>query len=338
MAERLNSSNLGKNALNSSGVQAFDPVGAQLGASPTVMRQSSEYMDIDDIREALDLAGEIYDERGFLGGVPSSRTAPRQAELFEAIFNQNNNINKNARLVQELSPDLWTHGTYLDENGKEVAFSLPENEFGTGQTADYYLKRKRYISEERTQGKRKGWTFKGVAVAPSSLSDYPTSTTNWRRPRTVAAGYDYNPETDKGVITVVFRDGVFYNYYDVPPSVWVEFHDSFSKGPMLNRKSKNGKQAIDGKLLSYKHGPADMSSLSPTAQEFLYKVARAVQIYNREAKARINAATGEVYNYRGAATRGAPQTSRVKRKRNLNMAAKKGGYNPHRNAGKPKTP
>jgi hypothetical protein len=334
MAERLNSSNQSRYALKSSGVQAFDPVGAQLGASNRTMRQISEYMDIDTIREALELAGEEYDERGFLGGLSSETTAARQAEIQEAIFNINNTQFKNAQLVRELyggpeqSPELYKK----DPFGIVTPYAYEK-----GLTASDYLGTG-YESPERTQGKRKGWTFKGVAVAPSALSDLPTSTTNWRRPRTVAAGYDYNPDTDTGIITVVFRDGTFYNYYDVPPSVWIQFHDSFSKGPMLNRKSKNGKQAIDGKLLSYKHGPADMSNLSPTAQEFLYKVARTVQIYNREAKARINKATGEVYKYRGRPTAGSPQNARVKRKRNLNVAAKKSGYNPNRNAGKQRKP
>ena len=166
----------------------------------------------------------------------------------------------------------------------------------------------------------------------------PTSTTNWKRPRTVAAGYDYNPDEDKGIITVVFRDGTFYNYYDVPPSVWIEFHDSFSKGPMLNRKTKNGGQAMDGKLLAYKHGPADMSTLSVRAQEFIYKVARTVQIYNRDKTPRVNQATGKSYTYKGAPTVGSGQNTRAKRKRDLNKLAKKGGYNPNRNAGKRRTP
>lgn len=335
MAERLNSSNQAKNALKSSGVQASDPVGAQYDASQTTMRQIAEFMDIEQQRTALGLAGETYDERGFLGGLASETTASRQAKMQQAIFNVNNTAKKNARIVQDLSDDLWTYGVFTDEDGNEVPFKLPENMAGTGQTADYYLRNEQRYEKERTRGMRTGWTFKGVAVAPSALADLPTSTSNWRRPRTVAAGYDYNPETDTGVLTVVFRDGTFYNYYDVPAAVWIEFHNSFSKGPMLNRKSKNGVQAIDGKLLAYKHGPADMSNLSPTAQEFLYKVARTVQIYNREAKARINAATGKAHTYKGKETRGAPQNSRVRRRRDLNRAAKVAAS---RKAGQRRTP
>jgi len=320
MAERLNSSNQGKLALGSSGVQAFDTVGKQLGASKRVMKEISEspIADVDVIRTARALAGETYDERGFLGGLDSETTASNKAKIQQAIFNINNTQTKNRSLVRQLSgePD-----EFYDENG------VP---YEAGYTADYYL-RSGYETPERTQGKRSGWTYKGTPAAASALADIPTSTTNWRRPRTVAAGYDYNPETDTGVITVVFRDGTFYNYYDVPPSVWIQFHDSFSKGPMLNRKTKNGGQAMDGKLLAYKHGPADMSNLSPTAQEFIYKVARTAQIYHRNKTATINQNTGRP-------SIGSGQNTRAKRRRDLNKAAKQGGYNPNRNAGKTRRP
>jgi hypothetical protein len=327
MAERLNSSNQGKFALNSSGVQASDPVGAQYNISPTIMRQIAEFMDVDTQREALGLAGDEYDERGFLGGLSSETTASRQAEIQQVIYNVNNNKYKNRDLLAALYGDEFFK---FGEQGTGIPYTR-------GLTADSYLDTD-YETPERTRGKKVGWTFKGVAVAPSALSDLPTSTTNWRRPRTVAAGYDYDAENDTGVLTVVFRDGTFYNYYDVPSSVWIEFHNSFSKGPMLNRKTKNGGQAIDGKLLSYKHGPADMSSLSPKAQEFLYKVARTIQIYNREKTPRVNQSTGKAYAYKGRATIGSGQNTRAKRKRDLNKAAKKGGYNPNRNAGRQRTP
>jgi hypothetical protein len=327
MAERLNSSNLGQFALGSSGVQASDPVGKQLGASDRTMRQIAEFQDIDVIREALALTGEDYDERGFLGGLSSSTTASRQAEIQRTIFNINNNKYKNRDLAVSAAIeqsgfdyDLFKFGAQADQ------FKL----YDRGLTADSYLN-SGYETPERTQGKRTGWTYKGTPVSASALSDIPTSTTNWRRPRTVAAGYDYNQDTDTGVITVVFRDGTFYNYYDVPPSVWIQFHDSFSKGPMLNRKTKNGGQAMDGTLLAYKHGPADMSNLSPKAQEFLYKVARTAQIYHRNKTATINQATGK-------SSIGSGQNTRAKRKRDLNKLAKKGGSNPNRNAGKRRTP
>jgi hypothetical protein len=111
-----------------------------------------------------------------------------------------------------------------------------------------------------------------VPTEAVALADIPTSSTNFKRPRTVAAGYDPNT----GTLTVVFRDGTFWNYDEVPESVWIKFHDSLSKGPMLNHRSRT--QGFEGDLLSYQNGPADMSALSPEAQEFLYRVARTSQI------------------------------------------------------------
>lgn len=311
MAERLNSSNQGKLALGSSGVQAYDPVGYELGAKGRTMEQIAELQNVESIRTALALANEQYDEMGFLGGIASSTTARNIAQSQNEIFN-----------------DL-----------------LYEKDFADGEFLHQYNAGFYYNPDNRTSGRKTrskkydvGPTFRGIALPPSALADLPTSTSNWKRPRTVAAGYDYDEESDLGTVTVVFRDGTFYNYYDVPSSVWVEFHASFSKGPMLNRASSKGKQAQDGKLLSYKHGPADMSQLSKRAQEFLYRVARTVQIYARETSPRIDSRTNKAYQSGRYTTVGAAQNVRVGRKRNLNKAAKKGGYNPNRNAGRNKRP
>lgn len=114
----------------------------------------------------------------------------------------------------------------------------------------------------------------------------PTSTSNPSRPRTLAAGYYlYVGERAKayadqrGKITVMFRDGTFYNYYNVPPGVWQEFKSSISKGPLLNRggQGKNRKQGADGILLSYPHGPADVTDIPEELQRYTYRVARATQ-------------------------------------------------------------
>lgn len=110
----------------------------------------------------------------------------------------------------------------------------------------------------------------------------PTSTSNPSRPRTLAAGYYLyvgeraKPYADRrGKITVMFRDGVFWNYYNVPPGVWREFKGSISKGPMLNRKNRF--QGSDGILLSYPNGPADVSDVPDELQRIVYRVARGTQ-------------------------------------------------------------
>jgi hypothetical protein len=63
----------------------------------------------------------------------------------------------------------------------------------------------------------------------AKLSLKPTSTTQPERPRTVAAGYD----PKNFILTVVFPDGTWYNYYDVPNNMWQEFKFAESKGRYL---------------------------------------------------------------------------------------------------------
>jgi hypothetical protein len=65
-----------------------------------------------------------------------------------------------------------------------------------------------------------------------------------QRPRTIAAGYD--PDWQK--LTIVFRDGTVWNYYDVPKEVWNYFHSLHSKGLYI-------KSTLDG----YDYGPADVT-------------------------------------------------------------------------------
>jgi hypothetical protein len=116
------------------------------------------------------------------------------------------------------------------------------------------------------------------------LTDVPTSTTNYRRPRTVAAGWaPYPDDLSIGTLTVVFRDGTPYNFYKVPRSVWIKFSSAISKGKgFLNEKSRV--QANQGTLLKYEHGPADISTLDPAILELVYTAARTTQIYYRTPK------------------------------------------------------
>lgn len=107
------------------------------------------------------------------------------------------------------------------------------------------------------------------------LSEVPTSSTNYSRPRTVAAGYDPERQT----MTVVFRDGTFYNYYEVTAGEWESFHASFSKGsPWLNRGFPNGRQTQDGLFINKPRGYADVSQIDAKIVEQLYRVSRAQQI------------------------------------------------------------
>lgn len=109
--------------------------------------------------------------------------------------------------------------------------------------------------------------------------DVPTSSTNYSRPRTVAAAYSPNSaEPSKGVMTVVFRDGTFYNYYEVSPTEWEAFHASFSKGaPWLNKGFANGKQKVDGLFIGKPRGVANAEDIPAEVREALYRVARTHQ-------------------------------------------------------------
>jgi hypothetical protein len=100
--------------------------------------------------------------------------------------------------------------------------------------------------------------------SPAPLSVVPTSTTNPARPRTVAAGYDKN----RRVITVVFRDGTWYNYYDCDSNTWQDFKARVSKGKYIYRY-----------LDFHPRGPADVSSFSAESQEIMYRIVRTAQIH-----------------------------------------------------------
>jgi hypothetical protein len=79
---------------------------------------------------------------------------------------------------------------------------------------------------------------------PARILEAPTWTSNIHRPRTIAAGYDLQQEK----LTIVFRDGTVWNYYDVPKEKWNQFHALHSKGLYI-------KNVLDG----YDYGPASLT-------------------------------------------------------------------------------
>lgn len=106
---------------------------------------------------------------------------------------------------------------------------------------------------------------KGRDRQPAPISLVPTSSINPERPRTVAAGYDPNRQ----VLTVVFRDGTFYNYYEVDDQTWTAFKAAPSKGRFLLS------------TLDYQpRGTANMAKAPVHAREQLYRVARTGQLVN----------------------------------------------------------
>jgi hypothetical protein len=121
--------------------------------------------------------------------------------------------------------------------------------------------------------------------SPVKLTDIPTSSLDASRPRTVAAGYQEYAGSRKGgqaglgKMTVMFRDGTLYNYYDVTPGEWSNFKESISKGsPWLNRGFPNGKQQVDGLFISKPRGLASLANVAPDVLENIYQVARVAQV------------------------------------------------------------
>jgi hypothetical protein len=149
--------------------------------------------------------------------------------------------------------------------------------------------------------------------APADLTDVPTSTTNVSRPRTVAAGYDSN----RRVLTVVFRDGTIWNYNGVTEGEWLNFKASISKGrPWINNQ------------MFGRGEPADVSALDPQVNAALYTAARTAQL-NYQTKRKYRGPSGKANVARLGKT-GAVKAQRELRKR----TPKKGGSNPS-SGGKP---
>lgn len=157
----------------------------------------------------------------------------------------------------------------LVSNAKRLGFTEQE-------LADYYYNPK---SADYYQGD----TYSGSANIFNTgqsafISDVPTSTTNPRRPRTVAAGYD----AENRIVTVVFRDGTAWNYYGVPNDAWIKFSQSITKGKFINNARSNAGRG-PGDLLTYDgHGPADVSQLSAAAQQEFYRISRAAQVLAKD--------------------------------------------------------
>lgn len=123
-----------------------------------------------------------------------------------------------------------------------------------------------------------GWKYTnygsdtGYDKKPSRITVVPTSTTNAKRPRTVAAGWQARTARDLGTLTVVFRDGTYYNYYDVDYREWQDFKSMVSKG-----------HYIANFLDSKPRGPAELGAVDArvrAALELIYVTGRASQKYS----------------------------------------------------------
>jgi hypothetical protein len=183
-----------------------------------------------------DMSSLISDKVDPFGGLPVAATG---AEFYDAIAIYEDEAGDYYNPEQD-SPGGWRSVNYADtaEAGPNGVYMPSESNF---------------VSPK----------------APAPLSVVPTSTTNAARPRTVAAGYDRR----RGVLTCVFRDGTYYNYYEVVPSTWQAFKAIKSKGKYIREVLDFGPR-----------GMADVATLPSQAREILSRLARVGQISGQDRK------------------------------------------------------
>lgn len=127
----------------------------------------------------------------------------------------------------------------------------------------------------RTGGAVDPNTGEYISIEPANFSgnssnlEIPTQTSNPERPRTVAAAFD----PVRNILTVVFRDGTFYNYYQVSKAEWASFRGAPSKG-----------EFIADTLDSKPRGAADMDYVSPEVQELAARSFRVSQLRESSTK------------------------------------------------------
>lgn len=208
----------------------------------------------------------LSQEGGFQSPFAALPTAASTGEFFETVSLLN--ATDTMRYYNPQTPD---EVAYRNQAGEAVFPTLGEDVYyvdAQGNFVDRSAGRKIY-DEDLDTGEviipgEKGPQF-GESDAPAPLSLVPTSTTNPERPRTVAAGYDRN----RSVLTVVFRDGTYYNYYEVNTNEWQDFKRRVSKGQYIY------------KYLDFKpRGAANVNSLPSYARTALYRLTRAIQLTN----------------------------------------------------------
>jgi hypothetical protein len=215
---------------------------AQGATSPFTARESQYYNDPNTMQQEYGIADEgLYGAIGAMGGTQGPAPAnpfsaipiaSSRAEFYEAIqiFGNESDTFMHAEDSQFYGQQGPSRGYWYNNN---AASPSP------------------WTGPNSTQG------------APAPITEVPTSTTDPNRPRTVAAGYAPTTRT----LTVVFRDGTFYNYYEVDGRTWQNFKRARSKG-----------RFILVYLDSKPRGPADVSTLSGPARETLYRLSRTGQI------------------------------------------------------------
>jgi hypothetical protein len=146
-------------------------------------------------------------------------------------------------------------------------------------TGTYYTTSTAYDSSTKSRFTRGGIEYENLSSdardyedAPAPITVKPTSTTNPKKPRTVAAGYRPGTSEDgsNGTLTVIFRDGSYYNYYEVEPYLWQQFKQVKSKGRFIAKY-------LDQKPRGY----ASVAYITAIAQKTEYYISRTNQVMTR---------------------------------------------------------
>jgi hypothetical protein len=249
-------------AVDPAGVNTLRPEGVSERAQQMRINAINRVLTPEQIIDALEAANDSYNELGFLAGIP---TSPQDG------FNLGSRASQFAAVYESTSRDFPANfaGSFYDQVG------LPKYLFDEQIYASKWYKPRSadnsYINEQSER------EIAPVGIA-APLSDIPTSSSNYVRPRTVAAGWLRDEEDqNSGTLTVVFRDGTLWNYYGVSVDDWNKFHWAYSKGALLKPANE---------MISFtSDGPATID-LSKPAMQMLYNAARTAQIMYRESKAR----------------------------------------------------
>jgi hypothetical protein len=146
-------------------------------------------------------------------------------------------------------------------------------------TGTYYTTSTAYDPSTKSRYTRSGIEYENLSSdardyedAPAPITVKPTSTTNPKKPRTVAAGYRPGTSEDgrNGTLTVIFRDGSYYNYYEVEPYLWQQFKQVKSKGRFIAKY-------LDQKPRGY----ASVAYITAIAQKTEYYISRTNQVMTR---------------------------------------------------------
>ena len=213
---------------------------------------------VSNQRTAIPSSGELLNKiSGNFAGLPTAASSGEfggiefLGEIDKAYKPQSfGEANRRNQAGEALAKSINSESYYIDDEGNYVDRSSYRQSYD--EDID--------TGELIVPGYKGPQADEGTAAAPLTL--VPTSSKNPERPRTVAAGYD----KVRSVLTVVFRDGTFYNYYEVTSSEWQDFKKRVSKGQYIY------------KYLDFKpRGPANVRSIPAGVRKEFYRYARISQ-------------------------------------------------------------